>query len=60
MVNTRQLSTSIATMEEEIVDINVRLKPGRETTIFQKIIRRNFEFPEARVATSKLECRLLA
>ena len=47
MVNTPQLSMYIATMEGEIVDVNVRLKPGHETAIFQNIVRHNFEFPEA-------------
>ena len=47
---------SIATMEEEIVDINVRLWDND----FQRIIRRSFEFPEAWVATSRLDHHLLA
>ena len=41
----------IATMEEEIVDLNVRLnQPVRQ----QNIIRHSFEFPEAWVMTSRL------
>ena len=36
MINTPQLSMSFATMEGEIVDVNVGLnQPGRETVIFQ-------------------------
>ena len=42
-----QLSVSNATMEEEVVDVNVRLNYVEpETAIFQKIIRHSFEFPE--------------
>ena len=45
---------SVATMEEEIVDINVRLNKA-VTAIYQTIIRHSFEFPEAWVATSRLD-----
>ena len=48
-------------MEGEIVDINVRLKQVvPETTTFQNIVRCSFEFPEAWVATSRLDNCLLA
>ena len=60
MINTPQLSVSIATMDREIVFVNVRLKLGHETVIFQNIIRHSFKFPEAWVATSRLDHRLLA
>ena len=58
-----QLSICIATilMEEEIADVNVRLNQAmHEIVIFQNIIRRNFEFPETWVATSRLDHCLLA
>ena len=59
MINTPQLSMSIV-MEGETVDINSETKAGRETVIFQNIVRRRFEFSEAWVATSRLDHHLLA
>ena len=41
--NTQHLSMSITVLEDEIVDINVT---GCETTVFQNIFRRNYEFAE--------------
>ena len=43
-------------MEGEIVDINVKLKQVvPEAAIFQNMVRHSFEFPEAWVATSRLD-----
>ena len=50
---------SIAKMEEQIVDVNVRLYMTH-TVIFQNIIMHSFEFSEAWVATSRLDHHLLA
>ena len=48
-------------MEGEIVDINVKLKQVvPEAAIFQNIVRHSFEFPEAWVATSRLDHLFLA
>ena len=48
-------------MEEEIVDVNVRLNQAMiETVIFQNILRHSFEFPDAWLSTSRLDHRLLA
>ena len=49
---------STATMEEEIVGISVRL--NQAISDFQNIVIHSFEFPEAWVATSRLDHRLLA
>ena len=55
MINTPQLSMPIATMDGEIVDVNVRLNQAiYETVIFQNVVIHTFEFPEAWVATSRL------
>ena len=52
---------SIVTVEGEIVHVNVRLnKAGHEAAIFQNIIRHSFEFPEAQIATSRLDHHVLA
>ena len=51
---------SIATMEEEIVGATVRLNQAMRAISKTLSFIRNFEFPEARVATSRLDHRLLA
>ena len=61
MINILKLSISIAIMEGEIVDIYIcETKSGCEIVIFQYIFRHGFEFPEAWVATSRLDDHLLA
>ena len=51
---------SIATIEVEIVDVSeCQIKLSCDTAIFQ-IIRHSFKFPEAWVATSRLDHHLLA
>ena len=48
-------------MEGGIVDINVKLKQVvPEAAIFQNIVRHSFKFPEAWVATSRLDHLFLA
>ena len=47
-------------MEGEIVDVNMRLKAGRETAIFQNIVRHSLNFPEAWAANLRLDHHLLA
>ena len=59
MIITLQLSTCIATMEEEIVGVTVRLNQAMRQQ-FPNIVIHSFEFPEAWVATSRLNHRLLA
>ena len=54
-----QLSMSIATMEEEIVGVSVRLNLLIRQH-FQNIVIHSFEFPEAWVDTSRLDHHLLA
>ena len=54
-----QLSASSATMEEEIVGVSVRLNQAIRQQ-FQNIVIHIFEFPEARVDTSRLDYHLLA
>ena len=51
---------SIATMEEEIAGATVRLNQAGHESNFQKIVIHSFKFPEAWVATSRLDHRLLA
>ena len=53
---------SIATMEEEIVVVDgyCEIESGCDTEFFQNIIRNNFEFPKAWVATSRQDHCLLA
>ena len=58
MLNTPQLSMSIAAMEGEIVDVNMRLNQVVRQQ-FSRTLSGITEFPEAWVATSRLEWRLL-
>ena len=50
---------SIATIEEEIVGVSVRLNQAIRQR-FPNIVMHSFEFLEAWVATSRLDHRLLA
>ena len=59
MIITLQLPMSIATIEEEIVGVSVRLNQAMGQR-FPNIVIHSFEFLEAWVATSILDHRLLA
>ena len=58
MINTPQLLLyiSIATMEGEIVDVNVR----QNQVMTLQFFRHSFELPEAWIAASRLDHHLLA
>ena len=51
MINTLQLSMSIATMGEEIMGVSVRLNQSMRAISKTSSFIRNFEFPDAWVAT---------
>ena len=59
MTITLQLFMSIATMEKEIVGVSVKLNQAMRQQ-FVKIIMHSFVYPEAWVATSRLNQHLLA
>ena len=59
MITTLQLFVSIATMEEEVVGVSVRLNHAIRQQ-FPKIVIHSFEFPKAWGDDSRLYHRLVA